>query len=591
MSMKKKAIFALLPLVAAGVPTAAVGAYSAPMAVEAAEEQTQLPTIGFRDGSPLIADDGELQFSYLNDYQSIYGTSVVMMFNVYDTGTTEPIAGVPDVDAESLIGTFEFTTTHGFINQETLLPTLRGLWETHNFDEEHALAFGAYLLDKERVYAQGEEVIFTGSYVYDVWPDTPMPGTTIGSPDTYRINDDGGLNHSYFTDIDDSYESFLQMEFGFFSVGSEPVADPVYESQELVVTLVKTDAGFVTYDMIEAAFEESKVYGRTDYFGCVVRIAPRTGVENNPFEPSEWLALSGSHQYNVERPSVFTGKAIYTNFDGENDKIEKAIDGDDGSRWIAPNSCLEEGAPYTYVLVDLGASYDLSSLVIHWEDAKANAYDIYIGNTYVDTESLFLDSFLDKGYWNSASVWHRSYTLESIEIGSAYHTEYLGDEETVTGRYVLIEMKEALTYPYSIFEISGDGVESEYSYAYYALKDALDTTGCASFSNDPAKAEEFHAMLTDLMGQLTEEDKAALRSVTPTYEYDESEDKTAYPQDYMALADYLLAKSEFYSSKTDSPAALVQKGESLNVALGAGLLVISAAATGAFFLLKKKKAN
>lgn len=591
MSMKKKAIFALLPLVAAGVATVAIEAYSVPMAVEAVEEQTRLPTIDFQDGNPLIADNGELRFSYLDDYQKTYGKSIVMMFNVYDTGTTEPIAEVPDVDGDSLIGTFEFTTTNGFIGQDLLLPKLREFWVTSPFDEEHALAFGAYLLDTEGVYAQGKEVIFTGSYVYDVWPDTPMPGTTLGTPDTYRINDDGGLNHSYFTDIDDNYESFLQMEFGFFSVGSEHVDAPVYESQDLAVTIVKTDAGFVSNEMIRAAFEENGVYDETDYFGCVVRVAPRAGIENNPFEPSEWLALSGSHQYTVERPPVFTGKAIYTNFDGENDKIEKAIDGDDGSRWIAPNSCLEEGAPYTYVLVDLGASYDLSSLVIHWEDAKANAYDIYIGNAYVDTENLFLDSFLEKGYWNSASVWHKSYTLESVEIGNAYHTEYLGEEETVTGRYVLIEMKEALTYAYSIFEISGDGVESKFSYAYYALKNALDTTGCADFSNDPAKAKEFHAMLADLMGQLTEGDKAALRSVTPTYEYDESEDKTAYPQDYMALADYLLAKSEFYSGKTDSPAALVEKGESLNVALGAGLLVVSAAAAGAFFLFKKKKAN
>lgn len=592
MSMKKKAIFALLPFMAAGLATAAIGLSTSPMMVEAADVLAPLPTMDYQNGNPLIAESGELQFDYLADYAT-YGSGIVMIFNVYDMGTTATTNEIPDVSGGTLLGSFEFTNSNGFIDSAALVPFLRDIWYEHNFDEAHALAFGAYLVDKTGTYAPGQEVIFTGTHVYDVWPDTPTPGVDLGKPEGYFFHDDGNLEHSYFTDINAADQPYLQMEFGFFSVGSEYVANPVYEGQEFTVSIVKTDTGWVTYDMIMAAFEEKGLYEMTDYFGCAVRIAPRAGLENNPFKASEWLTFVGSHQYILERDPVFTGKAIYTNFDGINDKIGNAIDGQDGTRWIATDDCKAEGAPYTYVLVDLGASYDLSSFVIRWENAKADAYDIYIGNAYVDQEDMFGDEFLEKGYWTSAAIWHKSYTLDTVDIGDAYHTEYLTEGEKVTGRYVLIEMKDTGpgNYAFSIWEITGDGLESEHSYAYYALKNALDTTGCADFSNDQAKAEEFHAMLSDLMGQLTEEDKAALRTVTPTYEYDESEDKTAYPQDYMALADYLLAKSEFYSSKTDSPAAFVEKGESLNVALGAGALVISAAAAGAFFLLKKKKAN
>lgn len=602
MSVKKKAIFALLPFMAAGLATATIGLSTSPMMVEAADgEKVKLPSMGWTgnaQGIPAIGADGTIQFGYLADFVNTHNyddADLAFRFDVYDTGTTEIVNTLPDVSEMEHLGSFDFQELNAFASPSVVKEGLRAIYTENPYDVTHALAFEGTLVDLNGTdkYLDSDPVTVLGTYSYDLFEEAPTPGNGFGDANSFYIVcddpiSDGSLHHSYCSDLADDIEPYLELEFAFFSVGSEFVDQPVYTDQPLVASLTKRGEGFVSEQEILAAFEESGVVGSNDYYGCVVRVAPREDVENNFYRASPWLTLRNSHQYKV---SNAFGKNVYASSSDGAYVLSNVNDGDSGSRWAAGP---DFAAKPTYLLLDLGKSYDLTSLVISWENAYATEYNIYIGNGYIDFDNLFAEGFLEKGGWTAADVTELSFNQENgPTIGSDIDTEYLTEGTEATGRYVVVEMLKPRpeNWAYSIFEISAYGTESEFSSAYYTIKNVLDTTGCADFSNDPAKAEEFHAMLADLMGQLTEEDKAALGSVTPTYEYDESEDKTAYPQNYMVLADYLLAKSEFYSSKTDSPAAFVEKGESLNVALGVGALVISAAAAGAFFLLKKKKAN
>lgn len=615
MSMKKKAIFALLPFMAAGLATATIGLSTSPMMVEAADgEKEQLSAIAYNsapDGIPYIcvgeepelavaAEVGDIRVNWINDVKNVFNNpeaDLAYRITAYDAGTEQTIDAISELDLSAPLFTFDFKE-NSFILGTTILDNLKAYIKDVNtdWDPTHFIGFTGQVVDLNGVYADGAVVTLGNSYNY---LKLPSPEEKRGSE--LYIEADGSLNYPWLGDYDSNSISGaavgeLAYEFRVYDLGTEAVdgkdvIDPI--SMEPIVTFIFDQHAPIGGDYISDLLV-SHHPSPDHYFGLAVRaiaLNPTTKLDS-----SDWTVFTGSYQYGANIDNLFYSgiPAISSYYTAEAD-LNGLFDGNTagGYQFNGDGAWAANVEKHVYLLIDLSYTCNVESLTISWERARAAEFDVYVGNPYLDWEELSTPTDDGNAVFEAslASDWKGiepvTFTTGNEDANTTQTYEVNG-----TGRYILIDLKVPfLQYGYNVFEITGKGAAADYSYAYYALKNALDTTGCADFSNDSAKAKEFHAMLADLMGQLTEGDKAALRSVTPTYEYDESEDKTAYPQDYMALADYLLAKSEFYSGKTDSPAALVEKGESLNVALGAGLLVVSAAAAGAFFLLKKKKAN
>ncbi|WP_286805210.1 discoidin domain-containing protein, partial [Marinimicrobium sp. UBA4209] len=107
---------------------------------------------------------------------------------------------------------------------------------------------------------------------------------------------------------------------------------------------------------------------------------------------------------------------------------EEAVDGDMNSRWAS------EYGEDQWIAVDLGATYDLSSLVLRWEVAHAEAYDIQVST--------------------DANDWQ---TVQSV-------TNSDGGEDVVelsaTGRYVRIQsVQRATRWGISLWELEVYGAE------------------------------------------------------------------------------------------------------------------------------------
>lgn len=618
MSMKKKAIFALLPFMAAGLATATIGLSTSPLMVEAADgEKEQLGTmpyawsdnglpyiaLGYEADVPVVATPGDIRVNWLSDVKAIYNdpeADIAYRFTAYSAGKEAAVdATAPDLDLSDPLFTFDFKE-NGFISVKTILSYVRSYVQDENpdFDRGTYIGFTGQVVDLNGIYADGPVATLGNSFRYLTLSD-PQANYS----ETLSINEDGSLNLPWLNVYDTimpegGANGRLGYELGIYDLGAEAVdgleaIDPL--AMEPVATFTFDEfANITASDIVEALTPHNR--NANDFYGIAVRTVALN--ESAGLADSDWSVFSGSFQYgkhvndlfSTYTPVISSYPEAQTNLPNLFDEITNA-----GYQFNGDGAWSAGVEKHVYLLVDLTFSRNIESLTISWERARAAEFDVYVGDPYLDWEKLGASTDRDNGnalFEDSLADDWKGYEPLTFTTGTEDANLTQTYEINRTGRYVLLDLKTPIMgYGYNIFDISAVGTTAEHSYAYYALKNALDTTGCADFSNDQAKAEEFHAMLSDLMGQLTEEDKAALRTVTPTYEYDESEDKTAYPQDYMALADFLLAKSEFYSSKTDSPAALVEKGESLNVALGAGALVISAAAAGAFFLLKKKKAN
>lgn len=572
--------------------------------VNAAEVGEKLPSIKFPEspynGIPFVvttdeeastgqgASLGDIKVDYLinsiNSHAS-EGADLAYRITLFDAGTEPTLGKQPAFSEDKVITTFDFDNTHSFIlgygvdNNGDIVDALVNAYLANptKVNPLHYIGFRGQLVDRGGVYEDGDPITFYNSFCYSNLFKTP----TFSSNCYFETS--GDLHNQYFSDVTDWMEPFLQLEVGFFDVGANPVEGiPEFDpsSNKIVATVSMTNAGWVTKSMIEDAFLRAGVIESNNYYGAVGRFAPRDGVADNPFTASEWVPLSGSHQYYVDAPKqelpglLIRNKTIYTT------QSENAVALNDGvyegGTWFADST----KSP-AYILIDLGNAYDLTQFGIEWEGAYATDYDIYFGNPVVNQEDPFADGFLN-GWKNSQVL---SYDADSElkpatteQLFTYYPLDTL--DETVSARYILISLNVALNdaWGYRIFEIAAEGTPSEHSYAYYATKEYLTGLDCMYFQGDSNKAKEVNATLTYLYNQLSSDEHLALASEmingVTTYE---------------DRAIYLIERSAFYAAQTSSGAKLIGGDSSSFAPIIATVALLGAAGGAALLLAKSRK--
>lgn len=600
----------ILGLAAAALVGSAIGvghlfAGDDALQVNAAEVGEKLPTIAYdasyyeeklpyvvtseTDNIDTNAELGDIRINWISDYTTRYnaeGADLAYRITIFDAGTTQVIGEAPTYDASDIIGQFDFDDAAFIDHKDSVAQAIAKatIEEGKTFSPDHYLGFAGQLVDLGGVYEDGDTITFLNSYKYDRDDLFGAPYLLdIEGQGSYYVHDDGSLNHTYFSNIPNNWmEPYLELQFGFFSVGADPITEiPVFdpETNEILVMASKTDDGFLSNNDILDAFLRAGIYESNDYYGVVVRLAPRDGTTNNPFVPSDWVVLKGSHQYNVPTPKqdipglLIRDKTIYSSY---TDDTAALNDGIYSVAWFA-NSLQSP----SYILIDLGATYDLTQFGIEWEGAYATDYDIYFGNAVVNEEDPFADGFLDS--WKNSQV--LSYDVDSElvpattdQLFTYYPLDTLG--ETVSARYILISLNVARNddWGYKIFEIAGEGTLSEHSYAYYAMKEYLTGLGCEDFKTDSNKAKEVNATLTHLYSQLSADDIQALATeeIDGNISYDER-------------AIYLIERSAYYSATTSNGAKLIGGDSSSFAPIIATVALLGAAGGAALLLAKSRK--
>ena len=567
--------------------------------VNAAEVGDKLPTIGYRDSYysekiPYVvtsAEDnmdertvpGDIRLNWIGDYLGEYkaeGSDIAYRITVFDAGTTQVIGEAPAYEEDDVIVSFDFNGAE-FIDSSNYVgeAIANAIFDEGKvFNPDHYLGFAGQLVDRGGVYADGDTITFLNSYKYDNLFETPNI-IDIEGQDTYYVNDDGSLHHTYFSNIPNNWsEKFLEIEFGFFSVGSEHVTDiPAFdpETTPIVATTSMTADGFLQNADILYAFQKAKVYNSNDYYGAVARIAPREGVNNNPFVASDWVVFKGSHQYNVEAPTPTdhaVAKSDATN--GSTADLAGIFNGDLGAGWQAQDDIgfVEHVAHPIHVIIDLGDTYRISSVQISWERARAEEFDLYIGNPYINWDDPFAEGFMED--WSKIEP--TSYNTSAED--DANWTQTI-DGLDATGRYILLDLKVPfLSYGFNIFEFATTGERAEHSYSYYAIKDYLTGLDCEDFSKDSNKAKEVNEALTNLYNQLSDDEHLALAT-------EMIDDEASYED----RAIYFLERSAYYAAQTSNGAKLIGGDSSSFAPIVATVALLGAAGGAALLLAKSRK--
>lgn len=598
----------ILGLAAAALVGSAIGAGHVfagddALQVNAAEVGDKLPTIGYRDSYysekiPYVvtsAEDnmdertvpGDIRLNWIGDYLGEYkaeGSDIAYRITVFDAGTTQVIGEAPAYEEDDVIVSFDFNGPE-FIDSSNYVgeAIANAIFDEGKvFNPDHYLGFAGQLVDRGGVYADGDTITFLNSYKYDNLFETPNI-IDIEGQDTYYVNDDGSLHHTYFSNIPNNWsEKFLEIEFGFFSVGSEHVTDiPAFdpETTPIVATTSMTADGFLQNADILDAFQKAKVYNSNDYYGAVARIAPREGINNNPFVASDWVVFKGSHQYNVEAPTPTdhaVAKSDATN--GSTADLAGIFNGDLGAGWQAQDDTgFVPNEPHPiHVIIDLGKTYNISSMTISWERARAEKFDMYIGNPYINWEDPFAEGFMED--WSKIEP--TSYNTS--DFPTTDWSQEINDLDAC-GRYILLNLKTPISvdgaaYGYNIFEIETTGEVAEHSYAYYAIKDYLTGLDCEDFRKDSNKAKEVNATLTDLYNKLSDDEHLTLAS-------EMINDVTTYED----RAIYFLERSAYYAAQTSNGAKLIGGDSSTFAPIIATVALLGAAGGAALLLAKSRK--
>ena len=325
--------------------------------------------------------------------------------------------------------------------------------------------------------------------------------------------------------------------------------------------------------------EKAKVYNSNDYYGAVARIAPREGINNNPFVASDWVVFKGSHQYNVEAPTPTdhaVAKSDATN--GSTADLAGIFNGDLGAGWQAQDDTgFVPNEPHPiHVIIDLGKTYNISSMTISWERARAEEFDMYIGNPYINWEDPFAEGFMED--WSKIEP--TSYNTS--EFPSTNWSQEINDLHAC-GRYILLNLKTPISvdgaaYGYNIFEIETTGEVAEHSYSYYAIKDYLTGLDCEDFSKDSNKAKEVNEALTYLYDQLSDDEHLALAT-------EMIDGETSYED----RAIYFIERSAYYLATTSNGAKLIGGDSSSFAPIIATVALLGAAGGAALVLAKSRK--
>ena len=216
----------ILGLAAAALVGSAIGAGHVfagddALQVNAAEAGEKLPTIAY-DASyydekiPYVvtsADDnidertnpGDIRINWIGDYLNLYnaaGSDIAYRITVFDAGTTQVIGEAPTYEEDDVLASFDFNIA-GFIDSSNYVgeAIANAIFDEGKvFNPDHYLGFAGQLVDRGGVYADGDTITFLNSYKYDNLFETPNI-IDIEGQDTYYVNDDGSLHHTYFTNI------------------------------------------------------------------------------------------------------------------------------------------------------------------------------------------------------------------------------------------------------------------------------------------------------------------------------------------------------------------------------------------------------
>lgn len=149
----------------------------------------------------------------------------------------------------------------------------------------------------------------------------------------------------------------------------------------------------------------------------------------------------------TQNDNLATGKTATANSkEGDNLSAEKAVDGDDSSRW----SSAVGNAPH-WIQVDLGQSTEIAAATIHWERNTVKSFEIQYSDTAAE------DS------------WQTAYSYTSTELYNGWNTK-VNFETPVTGRYFRVYIKDfaALGADESGKEVTWNTI-SIYEIGLYAL--------------------------------------------------------------------------------------------------------------------------
>ena len=147
--------------------------------------------------------------------------------------------------------------------------------------------------------------------------------------------------------------------------------------------------------------------------GIVLSIAMITGIcpQGQIFYKSAAADTITEEPYNLSY-----GRPVYASSQSGNDSAELAVDGADGTRWQAGSDDKNE-----WMYVDLGKEADIDHVYIHWEAARAKAYEIQFSNDEENWTTVYT-----KG--QSAGVTEglkMSYSITKVESGNAtVHVEW-----------------------------------------------------------------------------------------------------------------------------------------------------------------------
>lgn len=149
------------------------------------------------------------------------------------------------------------------------------------------------------------------------------------------------------------------------------------------------------------------------------------------FPAVENAAMADEEPYNLSE-----GRAVYVSSSNGGDTEDKAVDGKENTRWQAEQSDTNE-----WLYVDLGKVSTIDHIYLHWENAYAKNYDIYLSN---DEEN-----------------WTKVFSKGDPLQGEDHLTQTLttGAWSTNEARYVkMVCTKRALGYGASLYEFQVWGV-------------------------------------------------------------------------------------------------------------------------------------
>jgi hypothetical protein len=117
-----------------------------------------------------------------------------------------------------------------------------------------------------------------------------------------------------------------------------------------------------------------------------------------------------------------------------NNAAFRAFDGNIGSRWESVH-----GVNDVWIQVDLGAIYELTKVITHWETASAKSYDVQVSDDGVSFTTV----------WTKANGFAGIGTVQS-------------NIESVSARFVRLQCYERATiYGYSVWEVEVWGIDNE----------------------------------------------------------------------------------------------------------------------------------